>query len=220
MFVSRRTGSAGLWWQRVDGSAPAEPLLPGDDGPLRFPQAITPDGRTLLFRILSAASGMDIAAMDLAPGSAPRDVMVGPANDGSPVVSPDGRWLAYVSDATGQNEVYVTPWPTVGRRAQISAGGGEEAMWNPRGGELFYRTGSALMAATLTERNGLLESLRRDTLFTGNFFSQPRWPQYDVSADGSRFVMVQLGATNAELRVMTHFDAMALRRLASRDRVQ
>jgi hypothetical protein len=140
-------------------------------------------------------------------------VLVTPDNEGSPTISADGRWMAYISDASGINEVYITPWPDVGRRAQISSGGGTEPQWNPRGGELFYRTGDALVAAALTERDGLLVPTRRDTLFTGSYHQFSRWPEYDVSADGHRFLMLKRGTAREELVVITNWVARAIAQL-------
>jgi serine/threonine-protein kinase len=213
VFTSRRSGLAGLWIQPADGGGEPEPLEADAESVLRFPHAITPDGATLLFRTNAATTGMDIGAMALDGSSPPRDVMVTPDNEGSPMLSPDGRWMAYISDASGTNEVYVTPWPDVGRRAQVSSGGGAEPQWNPKGGELFYRTGDALVAATLTARDGLLVPSRRDTLFTGNYFGQPRWPEYDVSADGERFLMLKEGEARQEIVVVTQWLRQAIAQL-------
>ena len=87
MFTSRRAGLAGLWTQRVDGSGEAEQIQPGADSALRFPHAITPDGRTLLFRTNTARDGMDIRAIPLDGSSGPTDVLVTPDNEGSPTIS-------------------------------------------------------------------------------------------------------------------------------------
>jgi Tol biopolymer transport system component/tRNA A-37 threonylcarbamoyl transferase component Bud32 len=213
VFSSRRAGLAGLWWQPVDGGGDAESLQPGSETDLRFPHDISVDGRTLLFRTNTAENGFDIGEMELRPGGESRPVLATPENEGSPVLSPDGRWMAYVSDASGINEVYVTPWPGVGRRAQLSSGGGQEPQWNPKGGELFYRTGEAMVAVRLTERDGLLAPTRRDTLFTGPYFQQPRWPEYDVSNDGSRFLMIRRGSARQEIVVITGWAAQAVRQL-------
>ncbi|MGE3494482.1 MAG: protein kinase [Gemmatimonadales bacterium] len=213
VFTSRRSGLAGLWIQPADGGGEPEPLEQGAESMLRFPHAITADGTTLLIRTNAATTGMDIGAMALDGSTPPRDVMVTPDNEGSPTLSPDGRWMAYISDASGINEVYVTPWPDVGRRAQVSSGGGVEPQWNPQGGELFYRTGDALVAATLTARDGLLVPSRRDTLFTGNYFGQPRWPEYDVSADGERFLMLKEGEARQEIVVVTEWLRQAVAQL-------
>ena len=217
VFTSRRAGLAGLWTQRVDGGGDAEQIQPGADSALRFPHAITPDGRTLLFRTNTATNGMDIVAIPLDGSGGPTDVLVTPDNEGSPTISPNGRWMAYISDASGVNEVYITPWPDVGRRAQVSSGGGTEPQWNPQGGELFYRTGDALVAAALTERNGLLVPTKRDTLFTGSYFQQPRWPEYDVSADGQRFLMLKRGTAREELVVITNWVDRAIAQIEEQE---
>ncbi len=217
VFTSRRAGLAGLWTQRVDGGGDAEQIQPGADSALRFPHAITPDGRTLLFRTNTATNGMDIGAIPLDGSGGPTDVLVTPDNEGSPTISPDGRWMAYISDASGVNEVYITPWPDVGRRAQVSSGGGTEPQWNPQGGELFYRTGDALVAAALTERNALLVPTTRDTLFTGSYFQQPRWPEYDVSADGQRFLMLKRGTAREELVVITNWVDRAIAQIEEQE---
>jgi serine/threonine-protein kinase len=214
VFTSRRAGLAGLWWQPVDGGSEAESLQPGSEQDLRFPHDISADGRTLLVRTNTAKSGFDIGAMDLKPNGEFRSVLATPENEGSPVFSPDGRWMAYISDASGTNEVYVTPWPEVGRRAQLSSGGGQEPRWNPQGGELFYRTGDALVAVRLMEQDGLLAPTRRDTLFSGPFFQQPRWPEYDVSHDGTRFLMIKRGSARQEIVVITGWAEQAVKKLA------
>jgi Tol biopolymer transport system component/tRNA A-37 threonylcarbamoyl transferase component Bud32 len=214
VFTSRRAGLAGLWWQPVDGGSEAESLQPGNEQDLRFPHDISPDGRTLLVRTNTAASGFDIGAMELKPNGEFRPVLATPENEGSPVFSPDGKWMAYTSDASGTNEVYVTPWPEVGRRAQLSSGGGQEPQWNPQGGELFYRTGDAMVAVRLVEQDGLLAPARRDTLFSGPFFQQPRWPEYDVSRDGTRFLMIRRGSARQEIVVITGWAEQAVKKLA------
>ena len=102
-------------------------------------------------------------------------------------ISPDGKWLAYQSPATGRPEVYVRRLPD-GPPYSISVGGGTEPMWNPRGGELFYRSGARLIAARLAlgsdqPKLGLDTLPVRLTTPTGS-----PWSTYDVSPDGQRFL--------------------------------
>ena len=106
--------------------------------------------------------------------------------------SPDGRALAYVSDDTGQRQVYVRPFPGAGNRARISTDGGTEPVWSRRGDELFYRNGrqyfSVPMAAGDTTHPG-----RPTLMFEGDFVLQseiPGAPTYAVAPDGQRFIMV------------------------------
>jgi Tol biopolymer transport system component len=105
-------------------------------------------------------------------------------------VSPDGRWLAYVSEETGRREVYVQPFAGGGGHFPISSGGGAEPVWNRNGKELFYRNGVALMAATIS----LLREpivLRRDTLFTTDTPIGATETTYDVMPDGRHFIMTR-----------------------------
>jgi hypothetical protein len=108
----------------------------------------------------------------------------------SPALSPDGRWLAYVSDESGRAEVYVRPFPGPGGRAQVSNGGGTEPRWSPSGREIFYRNGTAMMQASARTQPAFgVGDVRR--LFVGPFVAGAIYPNYDVGRDGRSFVMVR-----------------------------
>ena len=103
--------------------------------------------------------------------------------------SPNGRWLAYVSDESGQYEVYVQSFPAPGLKRLVSSGGGEEPAWAPSGRELYYRNGGRMMAVAVNEEPEFTAS-RPETLFEGLYQYAP-FPTrtYDVDPDGG-FVMV------------------------------
>ena len=104
--------------------------------------------------------------------------------------SPDGEWMAYSSDESGQREVYVQPYPGPGGKWQISTNGGHEPVWNPEGGELFYRSGSSMMAVALDMESGFTAGTPQ-ILFEGPYVPTAfSFPFYDVSADGQRFLML------------------------------
>ena len=121
--------------------------------------------------------------------------------------SPDGRWLAYVSDESGRPEVYVQPYPGPGGKWQISTEGGTEPVWNPNGRELFYRNGAQMMAvevevgqASTPVSSGqagrpVATTFSAGTprlLFKGNYLSSgAALAQYNVTSDGQRFLMIQ-----------------------------
>ena len=114
-------------------------------------------------------------------------------------LAPDGRWLAYVSDETGVSEVYVQPFPGPGGRFQISSGGAAEPVWARSDRELFYRTsrsGGALISARIAIPPEPTV-VRRDTLFAVPFSSGTSGSAsaFDVTADGSRFIMTRLAGT-------------------------
>src|SRR4029453_13262352 len=111
------------------------------------------------------------------------------ANETAPAFSPDGRAIAYVSDETGRNEVYVARVGDPGRHVQGGGGGGGEPVWRPDGGELFFRAGERMMAAAV-KVDVTVDAPH--TLFEGHFQTGLGGrPAYDVSRDGARFLMVQ-----------------------------
>ena len=89
----------------------------------------------------------DMWVLPLAGERTPVPFLVTPFNERSPMFSPDGRWLAYVSDESGRDEVYVRSYPETGKKVPISAEGGTDPVWSKNGRELFYRSGDSLMAA-------------------------------------------------------------------------
>ena len=104
--------------------------------------------------------------------------------------------MAYPSDesGSGRQEIYVRPYPGPGAKWQISTEGGTEPVWNPNGRELFYRSGNAMMAVAVTSKPAFAASRPR-VLFTGNYvLSSVTYPNYDVSRDGRRFLMIQRSA--------------------------
>ena len=104
--------------------------------------------------------------------------------------SPDGRWLAYVSNESGRFEVYVQAYPGPGGKWPISIEGGNEPLWSRDGRELFYREGNRMMAvAVRTVPTFTTEKPR--LLFEGSYVLRPNVANYDVSLDGQRFLMIK-----------------------------
>jgi serine/threonine-protein kinase len=113
------------------------------------------------------------------------------ANETSPAFSPDGRWMLFVSDETGRREVYVRAYPGPEGKWQISSGGGVEPSWNRNGREVFYRAGSKMMSVTVRTEQGFSAD-QPQVLFEGRYrFAPYPTPNYDVSTDGQRFLMLK-----------------------------
>jgi dipeptidyl aminopeptidase/acylaminoacyl peptidase len=110
--------------------------------------------------------------------------------ESNPNFSPDGRWLAYVSDESGRSEVWLQSYPEPGTKVRVSTDGGREPVWSPDGTELFYRQGAeALMAVGLTMTPEL--SVERPRLVLQENLNDERgWANYDISPDGRRFVVI------------------------------
>jgi hypothetical protein len=119
-----------------------------------------------------------------------------PANEHSPAVSPDGQWLAYVSEVSGEREVYVQPFPDGGERTIVSSGGGVAPAWSRTGREIFYRLDSSFFAVAYTTEGGFALVPPRQLLFEDPAYQS--WTLvrgfgihvngFDVAAD--RFLML------------------------------
>ncbi len=181
----------------ADGSSPAESLLtlPGIG---LWEVLFAPGGRSLVVR---TAVPRDILLVALDSASPPSPLLKSLADEVAPAVSPDGRWMAYVSNESGRAEVYVRSFPGMQARTQISLEGGTEPVWSPTGNELFYRSGPALLAAEV-RAGTTLEVVRRVPLFaSADYAADQTHAVYDVAPDGRHFVMVRnLGGTS-HLRV-------------------
>ena len=177
----------GLAWVSADGGSPPEPIGPRGH-----------------YHAHAWSSTGDLIAIDMQagrlvelspePDAAPRPLEQHRAGEGfHAALSPDGRWLAYVSSVTGQREIWVRAYPGPGAPARVSPNGGSEPEWAGDGRTLYYVEGRALMAVPVDTSTGF-EFGAPVRLFEGDFrqFLQP--PSYDVSADG-RFVTIHSDAT-------------------------
>jgi serine/threonine protein kinase/Tol biopolymer transport system component len=179
-----------LDWMPVDGSGVAERLITGEGLPI--PGSWSPDGQVLAYSEQDPTTGWDIWVLKLEGDRKPRPFLQTPSNEDAALFSPDGRWLAYQSDESGRNEIYVSPFPDPGRKWQISTEGGTEPLWAPNGRELFYRNGSKMMSAAV-ETKPTFAAAKPKLLFKGDYVEGPFGfrPNYDVSPDNQRFLMVK-----------------------------
>jgi hypothetical protein len=120
----------------------------------------------------------------------PRPLLARPVNDREAEFSPDGRWVAWVSDESGAEEVYVASYPDLVDKLAISTGGGTAPKWSRDGRELFYRQGDALMAVAVDTSRGF-RAAKPTRLFAGSYTGVGRADVFDVAPDGRRFVMVK-----------------------------
>jgi Tol biopolymer transport system component/predicted Ser/Thr protein kinase len=188
-FQSDKEGPQNLYWQLADGGGGLERLTTSEY--INAPNSWSPDGQALAFIEIRPDTGYDILVLRLS------DRKVQPFlrtrfNESAPRFSPDGRWLAYISDESGRFEVYVQPYPGPGGgKWQVSTDGGTEPVWNPNGRELFYREGDKMMAVDVTTQPSFSAG-KPKMLFEGPYVPTPvSFPNYDVSPDGQRFLMLK-----------------------------
>jgi serine/threonine-protein kinase len=142
---------------------------------------------------MAARVGAPVRDIWIAPVDSPqalRPFIATPAEEMMPSVSPDGKWLAYVSNESGRPEVYVRPMPGPGRRLQISIDGGLEPLWSPKGRELFYRGSGKIILARIDNLEASA-TVNRQQLFDDVYVSAPIHAMYGVSPDGSRLVFAK-----------------------------
>jgi len=171
-----------LFWKSSDGSGAEERLTATEFE--EVPYSWSPDGLSLAFIEFNPTSGRDIWTLLL--GDRQRKLFLRtPFVKTTPVFSPDGHWLAYVSNESGRSEIYVQLYPGPGGKWQISTEGGTEPVWNRNGRELFYRSGNKMMAVDLATQSGF--SAGKPHMLFERLYA----PYYDVSPDGQRFLMLK-----------------------------
>jgi Tol biopolymer transport system component/predicted Ser/Thr protein kinase len=187
-FGSNKEGSPNVFWQRADGSGGLERLTTSQYS--QNPTSWSPDGQTLTFIQINPKTGFDIWVLRMDERKV-QPFLQTPATESAPRFSPDGHWLAYTSDESGRTEVYVQPYPGPGGKWQISTDGGTEPVWNPKGRELFYRSGDKMMIVDVTTQPSFSAG-KAKLLFEGQYLPTPStFPDYDVSPDGQRFLMLK-----------------------------
>jgi hypothetical protein len=190
-------GSAGSDFVQVraDGKGPPEPLrlsLPA--GFHKQPRSWLRGGQTLILDV-SAEPSLWAVPVD----GEPRPVRPGSLGYGQ--VSPDERWIAFASGASGQREVYVAPFPTGHAQWKVS-NGGDLPMWARSGRELFYRNGQDVMSVSIAPGETFTPGAPQ-ILFSGRYYEgEPGGPNYDVSVDGQRLLMVLPGSTEGPDRLI------------------
>ena len=197
-------------YQKLSSGEGAEELLLASDV-RKAPESWSPDGRFLLYatrgttRSTSLTNSPDLWVLPLFGDRKPFPFIESPFFEAGSQFSPDGHWLAYNTNESGQSEVFVVPFPGPGARVRISTAGGDNARWRRDGKEIFYLAGNTLMAAAVTANGS-----RFDVGAVQRLFEVPMvdgyWP-YDVSPDGQRFLVNTLEGAVAPLTIVVNWPA-------------
>jgi len=186
--VALSVGRNDILVRTLDGSAPEQKVLTGQVP--SYPFSWSPDGQTLAYVTVDPKTLQDIWVLNLADRRA-QPFLASPFREGAPVFSPDGRWVAYVSDESGRSEIYVSPFPGPGEKQAISTNGGSEPAWPRASKDLFYRSGDAVMAVEVRTSPALSVSKPRVVFRKPYERSIALWPNFDASADGKHLLMVK-----------------------------
>jgi len=189
-YTSRRSGSFGPYLRQADGGGQEEKVAVDP-----YHQVLSDwsqDGKYLLgHQAGQGAIGDDLWYFERAGSDdswESRPFLREPAEQRSPMLSPDGRYVAYLSNESGQREVYVLPFPEGGRKVTVSTNGASQVRWSRDGRELFYAQESTLMAVPVSTEEEFSAGTPQP-LFTLPLWIQTGFPNYDVSLDRQTFIL-------------------------------
>jgi eukaryotic-like serine/threonine-protein kinase len=169
---------------------------------------ISPDGKVLLYAVEDPKSSSDIWSVELSGAHSVKLFLQTRFAEASPAISPDGLWVAYVSNESGRNEIYVRPFSDAVQQWQVSNDGGEEPVWAHSGRELFYMNGDKMVAVPIMTSPSSKEFVAGspEMLFNAHFRHINRLPNYVVSSDDQRFLMIREQTADRINVVLNLFD--------------
>jgi hypothetical protein len=202
-YSSNQKGNLDIFQKLADGTGNAVPLVvtPQDESP----ETWSSDGKVLVYRVLDPERKTDLWVLEPkedGTGHISTPYLQTPFRERGADLSPDGRFLAYFSDDSGRNEVFVQEFPT-GKRHQISAGGGQWPRWRRNGRELFYLSGDALMRVPIHAGRDFPAGQPEELFRSASFLSLPETASspYAPSPDGQRFLVTQRTADQSTSRI-------------------
>jgi serine/threonine-protein kinase len=185
-----------------DRSSEPEMFLKGD--PQAAVSSFSPDGQLLAMFKSDPTNGQDLWVLPLKGNQTLQPFLRTRFTEVGPTFSPDGRYIAYVSDESGQYEVYVRPYPVRDGKWQVSTEGGEEPIWSSDGKELFYRNGRKWMVAAVNLKREFMAE-KPKLLFEGPYVNVGG-VSYDVTQDGQRFLLLE--PVEPEIAPVTHLNVV------------
>ena len=194
IFVSTRNGASTIYQKPSNGSSPEEPLFSSPE--LKYNPTWSPDGQSIVFAQLNAKTNADLYLMSAQGDKKLEPFLQTNFIEAQARFSPNGRWIAYVSNETGQFEVYVAAFPLAGGKVPISIGGGSQPHWRADGRELYYYAPNRKLVAVEVSSDGptfqvgvsqalfdiRIGGMGLDQIFPGNSY-------YTPARDGTRFLV-------------------------------
>jgi eukaryotic-like serine/threonine-protein kinase len=182
-----------------------------------FPTDWSPDGRFIAFHGSATLGSYDITILDWPSGTKPAPFAESPFTEMDSHFSPDGRWLAYASDVSGRMEVYVQAFPKSGNAMRVSSNGGSEPHWRRDSRELFYMSADRMVMAVPVVLGTPFQASSPLALFRSRapFISSPYRINYDVTADGSLFLITtpaENAGTSTSITVVLNWVADLLKK--------
>jgi serine/threonine-protein kinase len=198
LYQKAKLPTAGLQWQPSDFSGAAQLLQQNPTANVNA-GVISPDGHYLLYRLNGGGATEDLHFRRLDGDTTSQPLAATKFLEYAPRVSPDGHWVAYASDPSGELEVYVQAFPALGARFPVSSGGGQTPMWSPDGKHIFFVANGRLHDATVSTARSF-SVLSTKPLFDGNYdFTSSIFTNYDVAPDGKHLLLVKPTAARSPI---------------------
>ena len=183
----------GVFLKAADGTGEAEKLISAPDGQLH-PFSWSSDGKTLLMQEVVTWTNLDLSILSMEEDHTKKPLLQSEHGETQPKISPNGRWIAYTSNESGRNEIYVRPFPDVtGGKRLVSTLGGTSPLWSPDGRELFYLSEDNHIMAVAVETEPTLSFQTPKVLFKNENlgFGLYTGTPWDIHPDGKRFLMIK-----------------------------
>ncbi len=200
VYASVRNGKSGLY-QKLANNAGTEERLVESDATI-VPVSWSPDASSIVYEVIDPKTSLDLWMLPLSGDRRPSPLLHTPFGESHGQISPDGKWLAYNSNETSRNEVYVQPFPGGAGKWQVSTSGGQFPRWRRDGRELFYMTqasGGEMMAVDVGSSGSTFEAGTPKDLFDSTYINLAHtgtgqrgagpYHTFAVSSDGQRFLI-------------------------------
>lgn len=200
-YVSKQTGRSEIFVGSADGTGAPE-VVPTNDAQFRYVQDWSPDGKFIVFCSIDPSTQSDIWLLPTSGDRRPEPYLVSPYNEQSARVSPDGRWIAYASDESGAQELYVQSFPKPGHKVRVSSDGGGAPSWSRGGEELLYYSPDRTLMSVPIEAGDQFRPGAPQKRFTVSNLAMGG----DVTANGERFLFsVAAEAPHREIKLLVNW---------------
>ena len=202
LFASTRAGVRNVFWKAADGTGEVTRLTTSDTP--QYPSSLAPDGETLVLVEQRAGTGFDLSVLPTSGEGAAEPLLQTEFAEYQSAISPNGRWIAYASTESGENHVYVRPFPNVNDgQWQVSRESGAFPVWSPDGRELFYpRVSDQALMAVQVETDSTFSHGNPELRFDGEeFFGGTGARPFDIAPDG-RFLAIRQQTSDSSLVVV------------------
>ena len=203
VFSSEAAGRMEIFHHRPDGIGQPEQITDTAEAKLvPFPNAVTKDGKQVIFRSGQGSRKNDLFVVDVGGDRKGRPLIATEHDERNADLSPDGRFIVFESDLSGRFEVYVRPFPDVDAgQWPVSTAGGQEPRWSPTGREIFYLAGNRMMAVEVDTSRDIVLKKPAPVFDVSPYYFGGAGRNYDVTRDGKQFIMVT-NPVNAETRTI------------------